>query len=276
MTKAGSPKFPLRLDQIAPSAQKVSVNQGQVPVARPVAPVLKAALQSAGVPPSGVGLDSADIRLSMVTRLKAAGCTDERILAAMAAIPRHLFIDPGLVAQAYEDTSLPIGHGQTISKPSVVARMLELLLAGRAARKRGDLGRVLEVGTGCGYQVAILSLMAQSVISIERLKPMYDKARDLLAPVRANNVRLVYADGILGHPPNAPYESIIAAAGGEDIPEAWTAQLAPGGRLVAPLVDKTSPAGSRQVLVVVDRTDRGLVRTYQETVLFVPLKSGTL
>lgn len=274
MTKAGSPKFPLRLDRMASAAQKASVHQGQVPVARP-APVLKAALQSVGVQSSGVGLDSADIRLNMVTRLKAAGCADERILAAMAAIPRHLFVDPGLVAQAYEDTSLPIGHGQTISKPSVVARMLELLLGGRAACKRGDLGRVLEVGTGCGYQVAILSLMAQSVISIERLKPMYDKARDLLAPVRTNNVRLVYADGILGHPPNAPYDSIIAAAGGEDIPEAWTAQLAPGGRLVAPLVDKTSPAGSRQILVVVDRTDQGLVRTYQETVLFVPLKSGT-
>ena len=271
MTKEGSPKFPLRLDQMAPAAKKRSVNRSMAGLVRTTElPLL------AGSQPSALGLDSSDIRLKMVGRLQASGFTDERVLAAMKAIPRHLFVDPGLAAQAYEDTSLPIGHGQTISKPSVVARMLELLLNGRTARKRGDLGRVLEVGTGCGYQVAILSLIAQSVISVERLRPMYDKARDLLAPVRTNNVRLVYADGMLGHPPNAPYDSIIAAAGGDDLPEAWTSQLALGGRLVAPLVDKTSSACPRQVLVVVDRTDQGLQRSYHEPVLFVPLKSGTL
>lgn len=268
----GASKFPLRLDQMAPAKPKTIGAPTRTTGTAPRAP-------SAAGPndkPSGVGMDSADVRLKMVARLKLAGLSDERVLSAMATIPRHLFVDSGLITQAYEDTSLPIGHGQTISKPSVVARMLELLCGGQAARKRGHLGRVLEVGTGCGYQVALISLLAQSVISIERLKPMYDKARDLLAPVRTNNVRLVYADGMLGHPPNAPYDSIIAAAGGEDLPEAWLAQLAPGGRLVAPLIEKTSPTGPRQVLVVVDRTEHGLARSFHETVLFVPLKSGTL
>ena len=226
----------------------------------------------------GAGLDSVDIRLKMVEKLKFSGVSDERVLSAMATIPRHLFVDPGLAAQSYEDTSLPIGHGQTISKPSVIARMLELLLAGHTARKHGNLGRVLEVGTGCGYQVAILSLLAQSIISVERLKPIYDKARDLLAPVRKNNIRLVYADGTRGHPPNAPYDSIIAAAAGtDDLPPAWTEQLAVGGRLVAPLINSSLTVGAPcQVLVVVDRTRQGLVRHHQETVMFVPLKSGTL
>lgn len=254
----GAPKFPLRLDQVA--AQ----------------PSVKGRAPWGGNKPSGVGMDSVDIRSKMVIRLKAAGLSDARVLGAMTAIPRHLFIEAGLVSQAYEDTSLPIGHGQTISKPSVVARMLELLLAGRSAQQRGHLGRVLEVGTGCGYQVALLSMLSQSVFSLERLKPMYDKARDLLAPVRANNVRLIYADGILGHPPNAPYDSIIAAAGSDEIPQAWLSQLALGGRLVAPLIEKTAVHGLRQVLAVVDRTDHGLSRSIHETVLFVPLKSGTL
>jgi protein-L-isoaspartate(D-aspartate) O-methyltransferase len=273
MSTRGPSKFPLRLDQLAPAAKKKAPAPGLPAGSRPPK---AAAPPKAASRPSGVGMDSVDVRIKMVARLKAAGLSDERVLAAMTTIPRHLFVDSGLVAQAYEDTSLPIGHGQTISKPSVVARMLELLCGGQAARKRGNLGRVLEVGTGCGYQVALLSLLAQSVISVERLKPLYDKARDLLAPVRTNNVRLVYADGTLGHPPNAPYDSIIAAAGSDDLPEAWLAQLAPGGRLVAPLVDKHPPLGPRQVLVVVDRTEHGLQRSFYETVLFVPLKSGTL
>lgn len=270
MTTRGPSKFPLRLDQMAPAVKKKPGAPGGVGAAR------QGDAPKAVAQPSGMGMDSADVRLKMVARLKAGGLNDERVLAALSTVPRHLFVDGGLVAQAYEDTSLPIGHGQTISKPSVVARMLELLHGGQAARKRGNLGRVLEIGTGCGYQVALLSVLAQSVISVERLKPLYDKARELLAPVRSNNVRLVYADGMLGHPPNAPYDSIIAAAGGEDLPEPWLVQLAPGGRLVAPLVEKNGPAGPRQVLVVVDRTEHGLQRSFHETVLFVPLKSGTL
>ena len=189
----------------------------------------------------------------------------------MASVPRHLFVDAALVTQAYEDTSLPIGHGQTISKPSVVARMIELLMAGVLARKSGGLGRVLEIGTGCGYQAAVLSSLAKQVVSVERLRPLHDKARELLAPLRPANLRLVYGDGIRGHPPNAPYDSIIAAAGGDSLPPAWLEQLALGGRLVSPM----RQAGSdRQVLIVVDRTEQGYEQNAYEAVHFVPLKSG--
>ena len=216
----------------------------------------------------------------MVAKLEAAALCHPAVLAAFQTIPRHLFVDSALVTQAYEDTSLPIGHGQTISKPSVVARMMQLLMEGASARqaaKQGvpsPLGRVLEIGTGCGYQAALLACISKNVVSIERLKPLHDKARELLNGVRADNLRLIYGDGMLGHPPNAPYDSIIAAAGGEALPEAWLNQLSVGGRLVAPL-SLTSPTGvQKQVLTVVDRTVDGLERHFLEDVLFVPLKSG--
>jgi len=195
---------------------------------------------------------------------------DERVLAALGVVPRHAFVDTALANQAYEDTSLPIGLGQTISKPSVVARMLELLLA---PHDPGVRLRLLEIGTGCGYQAALLALLARSVVSVERLKPLYDKASDNLAALRLSTLRLVYGDGRLGHAPNAPYDGIIAAAGGEDVPTAWLDQLAPGGRLVAPIAHA---ARGGQVLVVCDRLpDGSLVRRVHEAVKFVPLKSGT-
>ena len=193
------------------------------------------------------------------------------MLAALAEVPRHRFVDTALVTQAYEDTSLPIGHGQTISKPSVVARMLELLFDGSHARANATLGRVLEIGTGCGYQAAVLARLARQVYSVERLKPLHDKAREHLAPLREQRIRLVYGDGRHGHPPNAPYDSIIAAAGGDDVPAQWLEQLAPGGRLVAPMHDARARA---QVLVVVDRGVDGYERSCHEAVLFVPLKFG--
>jgi len=222
-------------------------------------------------PAAGLGLDSADVRGRMVERLRAEGLVHPRVLAAFAAVPRHLFVDPGLATQAYEDTSLPIGHGQTISKPSVVARMIELLLGGANARRTLQLGRVLEIGTGCGYQAAVLSALAQHVVSIERLRPLHDKARELLAPLRPAHLRLVYGDGMRGHPPNAPYDSIIAAAGGDSVPLAWLEQLAIGGRLVSPV----RQAGSeRQVLMVMDRHEHGIEQAVYEAVHFVPLKSG--
>jgi protein-L-isoaspartate(D-aspartate) O-methyltransferase len=221
--------------------------------------------------PTGVGLDSAGVRARMVARLRANGVRHDGVLAAFSQVPRHLFVDSALVTQAYEDTSLPIGHGQTISKPSVVARMLELLCAGANARALGTLGRTLEIGTGCGYQAALLCLLSRNVVSLERLRPLHDKARDLIAPLRRDNLRLVYADGRLGHPPNAPYDTIIAAAGGADVPAAWLEQLAVGGRLVAPLQD-TGATG--QALVVIDRTEREFTREVHESVHFVPLKSG--
>jgi len=219
---------------------------------------------------AGLGLDSADVRARMVGRLRAEGVAHPLVLAAFAEVPRHLFVDAALATQAYEDTSLPIGHGQTISKPSVVARMLELLFGAERAGVAGDLGAVLEIGTGCGYQAALLSLLGKRVVSVERLKPLHDKARELLAPMRNSRLRLVFDDGMRGHPPGAPYDSIIAAAGGHEIPQAWLDQLAVGGRLVSPV----QQPGTGQVLVVVDRHAERYTRSVYEAVKFVPLKSG--
>ena len=215
----------------------------------------------------GVGLDSQTVRMSMVAKLAAQGISDARVLQAMGTIERHRFVDSALANQAYEDTSLPIGLGQTISKPGVVSRMAELLLGGR----RDKLGRVLEIGTGCGYQAAVLSLLATEVYSIERLRGLHEKARDNLRPLRLPNVHLLFGDGMAGYPEGAPYAAIIAAAGGEAVPQAWTDQLAVGGRLVAPVA---SPGGLQQALMVIDKTAQGLRQTVLEAVHFVPLKSG--
>ena len=223
----------------------------------------------------GLGLDSAAVRSRMVERLRADGVACEPVLAAFSSVPRHRFVDTALVAQAYEDTSLPIGLGQTISKPSVVARMLALLFEAREfsqASRTGRLGRVLEIGTGCGYQAALLARLASLVISVERLRPLHDKARDNLAATERSNVRLVYGDGRHGHPPNAPYDAIVCAAGGDEVPPEWLEQLAVGGRLVAPMRD---PQGPGQVLVVVDRHADGWRRRSHEALRFVPLISGT-
>jgi protein-L-isoaspartate(D-aspartate) O-methyltransferase len=250
-------RFPLRLDQMAPAG---------------AGPLAGAALDR-GITPVGLGMDSDQVRQRMVRRLRDAGVRHAGLLDALAAIRRHDFLDPALAAQAYEDTSLPIGHGQTISKPSVVARMIELLFDGAGARQAQGLGRVLEIGTGCGYQAALLGRLSTRVVSIERIRPLHDRARELLAAIRRDNIRLVFGDGLLGHLPNAPYDSIIAAAGGDEIPQAWLDQLAPGGRLVAP----ARPAGSdTQVLVVVDRNEQGLQRNVCGAVHFVPLKSGVI
>lgn len=217
----------------------------------------------------GVGLDSSAVRQSMVTKLAQQGMTDAAVLQAMGSIERHRFVDTALVNQAYEDTSLPIGLGQTISKPGVVARMLELLRQGSPGR----LGRVLEIGTGCGYQAAVLSLLCHEVYSIERLRGLHDKARDNLRHLRLANVHLLFGDGMPGYAKGAPYAGIIAAAGGEAVPPAWIDQLAVGGRLVAPVSAGVTSAG-KQVLLVIDKTPQGIRQTVMEGVFFVPLKSG--
>ncbi|HYD75720.1 protein-L-isoaspartate(D-aspartate) O-methyltransferase [Ramlibacter sp.] len=249
------PGFPARLDrsptQVRAPAPRVAAQ------ARPAAPSA----------PSGVGLDSQAIRTRMVTRLAAAGIADARVLAAMGRIERHRFVDSALVNQAYEDTSLPIGLGQTISKPSVVARMVELLLGALPA---GRLGRVLEIGTGCGYQAAVLGEVATEVYSIERLRGLHEKARENLRPFRLPNVHLLFGDGMQGFAKGAPYAGIIAAAGGEAVPQAWIDQLAVGGRIIAP----TLMPDRRQALVVLEKTPRELRRSVLEGVHFVPLKSG--
>ena len=217
--------------------------------------------------PVGAGMVSEAIRARMVQKLAAQGVVDNQVLAAMGKIERHRFVDSALANQAYEDTSLPIGLGQTISKPNVVARMLELLMRGAPGR----LGRVLEIGTGCGYQAALLGQLATEVYSIERLRGLHEKARENLRPFRLPNVHLIFGDGMLGNAKGAPYAAIICAAGGEAIPPAWIEQLAVGGRLVAPL---QAPNGS-QALVVIDKTTEGIRQSMLEAVHFVPLKSGT-
>jgi protein-L-isoaspartate(D-aspartate) O-methyltransferase len=268
-----SRRFPLPLEKLGSRSASAAPRELLMPQRHLREAAADAARQSA---PSGLGLDSAQVRQRMVQRLASEGLRDERVLQALATVPRHEFVDSALAIQSYEDTSLPIGHAQTISKPSVVGRMLALLMAGQTAQRLGQLGQVLEIGTGCGYQAAVLALLGRQVVSIERLKPLHDKARANLAALRAHHVRLIYGDGRLGHVASAPFDSIVAAAGGDDIPSQWLAQLAPGGRLVAPM----SKAGQGQVLVVVDHVHEGgvshFVRSEHEAVLFVPLKSGVL
>ncbi len=202
----------------------------------------------------------------MVHKLVEQGLRHPLVVQAFSRIERHRFVDSALIAQAYEDTSLPIGLGQTISKPSVVARMLELLCLGHDK----PMGRVLDIGTGCGYQAALLSHVAQEVYSMERLKGLHEKARENLRPLRIPNVHLILGDGMQGFPAGAPYAGIVAAAGGLDLPRTWLEQLAVGGRLVAP----AELAPGQQSLVVVERTPTGFARQILEAVCFVPLKSG--
>jgi protein-L-isoaspartate(D-aspartate) O-methyltransferase len=250
------PTFPARLDGVARPATAS-------PRSALVAPVPPAAR------PQGLGMDSAAVRRRMVLLLQQQGVRDEAVLRAMGSVERHRFVDTALANQAYEDTSLPIGLGQTISKPGVVARMIELLCQGMASTS----GRVLEIGTGCGYQAAVLSLVAREVYSIERLRGLHDRARENLRPLRLPNVHLLFGDGMLGFAEGAPYAGIIAAAGGEAVPQPWIDQLAVGGRLVAPVVTGGAQ-GKGQALLVLDKTRDGVRQSHFEAVHFVPLKSG--
>ncbi|SAK73572.1 protein-L-isoaspartate O-methyltransferase [Caballeronia calidae] len=213
-------------------------------------------------------LTSERVRERMVERLRSNGVTDPRVLNAMSVVPRHMFVDPGLAAQAYEDAALPIGHHQTISKPSVVARMIELVAAGR------PLSKVLEIGTGCGYQAAVLSQVATEVYSIERVRPLSERAKLNLRPLRVPNIRLHYGDGRLGLPAAAPFDAIVIACAGLDVPQALLDQLAVGGKLVAPV---GSQAAQSQVLTLVTRVSVTQWREEQlDRVFFVPLKSGVI
>jgi protein-L-isoaspartate(D-aspartate) O-methyltransferase len=222
-------------------------------------------------PTQGTGMDGAAVRARMVKLLAEGGITDQAVLKAMNTIERHRFVDTAFAPQAYEDTSLPIGLSQTISKPNVVARMISLLREGAALDSQGKMGRVLEIGGGCGYQAAILSMLCKEVYSVERLRGLYEKAVVNIRHLSAPDLHLLLGDGMLGFPKGAPYAGIIAAAGGEAIPKAWIDQLAVGGRIVAP-----SGSGTQQSLFVIDKTARGLKQTVLESVLFVPLKSGVI
>jgi len=208
------------------------------------------------------------VRHAMVARVAKAGVRDAKVLSAMQAVPRHLFLDPGLASQAYVDASLPIGYHQTISQPYIVARMIEVM---RNNAKNGELSRVLEIGTGCGYQAAVLSLVAKEVYSIERIKSLHELAKTNLRPMRIANIRLHYGDGMLGFPQVAPFDGIILAAAGMEVPQSLLEQMTIGGRLVAPV-------GVRhQVLQLVERT--GKFEWSSETLEdchFVPLRAGTV
>ncbi|WP_038209412.1 protein-L-isoaspartate(D-aspartate) O-methyltransferase [Xenophilus azovorans] len=255
------PTFPVRLTPASPAPVPARPAAAKPPM--PARPAVVSATPA---------MASEAVRARMVQKLAAQGIADARVLRAMGAVERHRFVDSALVNQAYEDTSLPIGLGQTISKPNVVARMIELLLGAPAlaGQPQGRLGRVMEIGTGCGYQAAVLSHVAGEVYSIERLRGLHERARANLRPFRLATVHLLLGDGRLGYAKGAPYAAIIAAAGGEDVPAEWIEQLAVGGRIVAPTV---SPNGG-QALVIIDKNVRGIQRRMLEAVHFVPLKSG--
>ncbi|KVU56000.1 protein-L-isoaspartate(D-aspartate) O-methyltransferase [Burkholderia cepacia] len=276
---ADKPAAVLKPVAVKPAAPRTAMpgSPAAKPATAPKPTALKPAMPKPAMPkpaapsvaPAGAfALTSERVRERMVERLRANGVTDARVLEAMAAVPRHLFVDPGLATQAYEDSALPIGHQQTISKPSVVARMIELAMAGRT------LERVLEIGTGCGYQAAVLSHVARDVYSIERIKPLYERAKLNLRPLRVPNIRLHYGDGRVGLPSAAPFDAIVIAAAGLDVPQALLEQLAIGGRLVAPV---GAQSGQHQVLTLVERVAHAQWRESRlDRVFFVPLKSGVI
>jgi protein-L-isoaspartate(D-aspartate) O-methyltransferase len=219
------------------------------------------------------GLVSDRARQRMIEVLRERGVRSAPVLAAMAAVPRHAFVDPGLASRAYEDMALPIGQGQTISKPSTVARMIEVLAEGHDAEALKRM-HVLEIGTGCGYQAAVLSRVFADVVTIERVRWLHELARTQIRPFRFPNLRLVFGDGSAGVAAAAPYDAIISAAAADRVADAWLGQLAIGGRLIAPV---RNPSGEGQALHRIDRTaEEGWALTVLDPVHFVPLRAGTV
>ena len=213
---------------------------------------------------AGIGMTSERTRARMVERVREQGVRNEQVLNAMAVVPRHIFVEEAMAHRAYEDTALPLILGQTISQPYIVARMIELLLAGRS-----KLGKTLEIGAGCGYQAAVMAQLTREVYAVERIAPLLARARENLRTLKLTSIRLKHADGMGGLPEAAPFDSIIVAAGGAGVPVALRAQLAPGGRLVIPV-----GGGDQQILVTVDNTPDGFVENSYDMVRFVPLLPG--
>lgn len=211
----------------------------------------------------GIGMTSDRTRGRLVERLRASGIRDTRVLERIRMVPRHIFVDEALASRAYEDTALPIGHGQTISQPYIVARMTEALLKDL----RG--GRVLEVGTGCGYQTAVLAPLVDEIYTIERIAPLLNRARQRLRELGISNVRFRRGDGWRGWPKYAPYDGILVAAAPETVPKALLEQLAPGGRLVIPI-----GSHRRQELVALVRHADRFEQISLGPVSFVPLVAG--
>jgi protein-L-isoaspartate(D-aspartate) O-methyltransferase len=210
----------------------------------------------------GIGMTSERTRMRMIDTLRREGITDERVLAAMLEIPRHKFVEEGIASRAYEDVALPIGHGQTISSPTIVGLMTQLLLEVK------PMDKVLEVGTGCGYQTAVLGKLVREVYTLERIAPLVDKARRNLRDLRFYNIRYKHADGHGGYPEGAPYDGILMAASATHVPDALKQQLAPGGRMVLPVGIED------QWLYTVDRTPSGFTEQKRLPVRFVPLLPG--
>ena len=213
----------------------------------------------------GIGMTSQRTRDRLILRLKEQGIKDPDVLAVMKSLPRHLFVDEALASRAYEDTALPIGHGQTISQPFIVARMTEILLQGLPKKN------VLEVGTGSGYQTAVLSRLVDRVFSVERISPLQNQARERFYQLHFNNIKLKHSDGSWGWPENAPYDGIIVTCAPEQIPDDLLSQLAPDGRLVIPVGGSTG-----QSLRVIDRHGNSFEETEMNAVSFVPLLSGAI
>ena len=211
---------------------------------------------------SGIGMTSQRTKLRMVDRLREQGIKDETVLAAMFAVPRHLFVDEALASRAYDDVSLPINFNQTISQPYIVARMIEILRDGQ------QLGRVLEIGTGCGYQAAVLAQVAAEVYSMERIAPLYERAKKQLREMKLRNVAVRYADGCAGLPEVAPFDGIIMAAAAPTLLPALREQLKVGGRMVLPV------GMQEQFLYLIERDAKGFRETRLEPVKFVPLLVG--
>jgi protein-L-isoaspartate(D-aspartate) O-methyltransferase len=279
-------RFPLSLSSVVEKSSKTTHSASTAKTATPQTATMNAAKNAAKMPVrSGLKSDTAKpaasavatpslsmvspaVRKAMVERIAKQGVKDAKVLAAMEAVQRHLFMEPGLASQAYIDASLPIGYHQTISQPYIVARMIEVM---RDNKNGGILNRVLEIGTGCGYQAAVLSLVAKDVYSIERIKPLHELAKTNLRPMRIANIRLHYGDGMLGLPQVAPFDGIILAAAGLEVPQALLEQLTIGGRLVAPV-------GARhQVMQLIERVSQfEWASTTLEDCHFVPLRAGTV
>jgi protein-L-isoaspartate(D-aspartate) O-methyltransferase len=211
---------------------------------------------------NGIGMTSQRTRARLIERLREQGIKDETVLAAMFEVPRHLFVDEALASRAYDDVSLPINYNQTISQPYIVARMIEML------RADSTLDRVLEIGTGCGYQAAVLAQVAREVYTVERIKPLYERARKHLSDLKIRNVSVRYADGSTGLPEKAPFDGIIMAAAAPALSTALREQLAVGGRMVLPV------GTQEQWLYLIERDARGFRETQLEPVKFVPLLMG--
>ena len=210
----------------------------------------------------GIGMTSRRTRDRMVNRLKDQGISDSKVLAVMSDTPRHIFVDEALASRSYEDTALPIGYNQTISQPYIVARMTELLL------ENGPLSRVLEIGTGCGYQTALLAQLVDKVYSVERIGPLLKKAKNHLWDLKLKNISYQHNDGGWGWPEHAPFDGILVAAAPAEIPETLLQQMAVGGVMLIPIGTKN------QALHKVTRTKTGYEDEILESVVFVPFLSG--